>query len=347
MRNVELEDFTMSKHTPETLAAICDRLVVHPYLKPAARSVGIDPSTLFAWLEKSRADPSSLSFVWSEVQAPFHQHVAAAMRMSVLLIESNARELALNGFDEVVTFQGRVQYEFDPRYIGVDDDTMVTLGLDKPSVEYHRYKRDMDGNAVPLKVKRKPSDALVTTVLRAHFRKLYGEHKSVSIGGGVLVIGARHVPTAPKTIENKAPEYVEMTPIEASDEEDVKRGGYLAVGPKLGPEELEELARQSAFDPREIEFVDEEDDGVSDAGASEDDAPIKEKVGDVEPNLTSNTAATGSAPSAAQPSSAQMRKPSLGASPAREDKPNGTRSAASGADRIGYGRPAPGGFKVC
>lgn len=337
----------MAKCTPEKLAAICDRLVAHPYLKPAARAVGVNPSTLFAWLEKSRADPSSLSFVWSDVEAPFHQHVAAAMRMSVLLIESNAREMALNGFDEIVTFQDQVQYEFDARYVGVDDATMVKLGLDKPSVEYHRYKRNADGSAIPLKVRRKPSDALVTVVLRAHFRKLYGEHKSVSFGGGVLVVGARHVPTAPKTIENKAGEYVDMTPIEASDEEDVKRGGFLAVGPKLISEELEEYARQFASNPREIEFVDEEADGESDAGASDDDAPIKEKVGDVEPNLTSKEASTGSAPSAAQPSSAQVRKPSLGASPAREDKPDATRSAPSVADRIGYGQPAPGGFKVC
>ena len=336
----------MSKHTPETLAAICDRLVVHPYLKPAARAVGINPSTLFAWLEKSRADPSSLRFVWADVKAPFHQHVAAAMRMSVLLIESNAREMALNGFDEVVTFQGQIQYELDPRYVGVDDDTMATLGLNKPSVEYHRYKRNADGSAIPLKVKRKPSDALVTTVLRAHFRKLYGEHKSVSVGGGVLVVGARHMPTAPKTIENKAGEYVDMTPIEASDEEDVKRGGFLAVGPKLTSEELEEYARQGGFDPREIEFIDEEGDDESKVGASDDNSRIREKDGDVEPDPASSAAAaTGSAPSAAQPSSALVSEPSLGASMAREGKPDATPPL--GADRIGYGPPAPGGFKVC
>ena len=106
------------------------------------------------------------------------------------------------------------------------------------------WSSDTDGCAIPLKVKRKPSDALVTTVLRAHFRKLYGEHKSVSIGGGVLVVGARHAPTASKTIENKPGEFVEVAPIETSDEEDVKRGGFLVVGPKATAEELEELARR-------------------------------------------------------------------------------------------------------
>jgi hypothetical protein len=263
-RNLELEGFTMSKHTPKTLAAICDRLVAHPYLKPAARSIGIDPSTLFAWLDKSRADPSSLSFVWSDVKAPFHEHVAAAMRMSVLMIESNAREMALNGFEEVVTFQGRVQYELDPRYVGVDDDTMVKLGLDQPSVEYHRYRRDADGNAIPLKVRRKPSDALVTVLLRAHFRKLYGEHKSVSVGGGVLVVGARHAPTAPRTIENKPGEYVDMTPIEASEEEDAKRGGFLVVGPLRSSEELE--AKYGGPQVIEdVEFIDEDDNVEPDA----------------------------------------------------------------------------------
>ena len=33
-----------------------------------------------------------------------------------------------------------------------------------------------------MKVRRKPSDALITMILRAHFRKLYGEHKSLSVG---------------------------------------------------------------------------------------------------------------------------------------------------------------------
>jgi hypothetical protein len=249
----------MAKHTPETLAAICDRLVAHPYLKPAARSIGIDLSTLFAWLEKSRADPASLSFVWSEVEAPFHQHVAAAMRMSVLLIESNARELALNGFDEVVTFQGRVQYELDPRYIGMDDGSMATLGFDKPSVEFHRYKRDADGNAIPLKVRRKPSDALVTTVLRAHFRKLYGEHKSVSVGGGVLVVGAAQALAAPKTIDHKPGDYVDMLPIEASEEEDAKRGGYMVVGPRAKTSaEIDERERQLLSTKCVVEFREED-----------------------------------------------------------------------------------------
>ena len=306
----------MAKHTPKPLAAICDRLIAQPYLKPAARSVGIDPSTLFAWLEKSRADP------------PFHQHVAAAMRMSVLLIESNARELALNGFDEVVTFQGRVQYELDPRYVGVDDDTMVKLRLNKPSVEYHRYRRDADGNAIPLKVRRKPSDALVTTVLRAHFRKLYGEHKSVSVGGGVLIVGASAAPASSKAIERKPVDYIDMVPIEASVEEDARRGGYMVVGPRAKTSaEIEERELQLLSTEHVVEFREKDDDG--------------------EPDVTSNAAATGSAPSAGQPSSTLERKPSLGASAARGGKPDATRSASSGADRIGYGRPPPGGVKVC
>jgi hypothetical protein len=275
-RDLEWEDVTMAKHTAETLAAICDRLVAHPYLKPAARAVGIDPSTLFAWLEKSRSDPPSLSFVWSELEAPFHQHVAAAMRMSVLLIESRAREMALNGFDEVVTFQGQVQYELDPRYVGVDDATMLKLGLDKPSVGYHRYRRDAAGQAIPLKVKRKPSDALVTTVLRAHFRKLYGEHKSVSVGGGVLVVGGAQEMAPARAIDHrepKRPEYLEMTPIEASEEEEARRGGFMVVGQRAKTSaEIEEREREYLSKTIVIEFVESEGDGQL-AAATGDNGP--------------------------------------------------------------------------
>ena len=320
----------MAKLTPETLSAICDRLVVHPYLKPAARAVGIDPSTVFAWLEKSRSDPPSLSFTWSEVDAPFHEHVAAAMRMSVMLIESRAREMALNGFDEVVTFQGRVQYELDPRYVGVDDATMVKLGLDKPSVDYHRYKRDAKGKAIPLKVKRKPSDALVTTVLRAHFRKLYGEHKSVSVGGGVLVVGTSHPLAAPKTIEHKPTDYVDMIPIEASEEEEARRGGYMAVSQRAkSSAELEERERRYLSRQHEIEIQFQEDD-------ESEKEPSRAKP-DPAPGDASGVASAATTPNKLESAIGGERKAAATASASKPVRETG----------IGYGAPPPGGYKVC
>jgi hypothetical protein len=341
----------MTKHTPENLAAICDRLVAHPYLKPAARSIGINPSTLFGWLEKSRSDPAALSFVWSDAKAPFHEHVAAAMRMSVLMIESRAREMALNGFDEVVTFQGQVQYELDERYVGLDDDTMRTLGLDQPSVGYHRYKRDADGRAIPLKVKRKPSDALITMVLRAHFRKLYGEHKSVSVGGGVLVVGAPKATAAPKAIEHKPGEYIDMAPIEAGDEEVAKRGGLLVVGPPAKTSaELDQLARRCKSNKCVVEFIDEDGDIEPDslvsaaptADRDEDTATAREEA------ICEDQAKQSDGPESAA-------RVGLGTA-VRNDTPRPKSSRAtgpsprpyqSGRDHIGAGKVLPGGMKVC
>ena len=81
------------------------------------------------------------SFVWSEVETPFHRH-APRRCAGVLLIESNARELALNGFDEVVTFQGRVQCGSIRVYIGVDEPRWSSLGSTSLPSIYHRYRRD-------------------------------------------------------------------------------------------------------------------------------------------------------------------------------------------------------------
>lgn len=109
-------------------------------------------------------------------------------------------------------------------------------------------------------------------VLRAHFRKLYGEHKSVSVGGGVPVVGASPTPTATKTIEHKPSEYVDMTPIEASQEEEARRGGLMVVtATAKTSEELEAVERRLRESPIDVEFIEADDDETgSDATAGND-----------------------------------------------------------------------------
>ena len=95
-----------------------------------------------------------------------------------------------------------------------------------------------------------------------------------------------------------------MVPIEASVEEDAKRGGYMVVGQRSENVcgNRQEPERQILLYRAHCRFKKE----VATLGFK---------------GLASNAAATGSAPSGAQPSSAPVRDPSLGASAARGANP--------------------------
>lgn len=157
-----------------------DALVVHGHYSTAARICGIAERTIFRWIDRSKQDQqnnvadSPFLIAWSEATAYFHEHCAVAFRMNVALIESRARELALRGFEEPVVFQGRLSYVEDETLVGLDDAALAILGLPD------RYKRDAQGNRIPLTVHRKPSDQLVLKMLAAHFPRTYGERVEVN-----------------------------------------------------------------------------------------------------------------------------------------------------------------------
>ncbi len=110
------------------------------------------------------------------------------MKMQVHIVESQARKLAFDGWDEPVFFQGKQCYVEDERKAGGDLDWCEMIDGHRDYV-----KRDpATGDRIPLMAKRKPSDALVFAVLKAYMPKAYGtnvEH-NVNHQGGVLVIGA-------------------------------------------------------------------------------------------------------------------------------------------------------------
>ena len=85
------------------------------------------------------------------------------MRLSALMIEATARHHALNGFDEVQVFQGRICWREDPKLAGLSDEELARIG------RTDRYERNPDGSFVPLTVRRKPSDQLVLKMLASHF----------------------------------------------------------------------------------------------------------------------------------------------------------------------------------
>jgi hypothetical protein len=187
------------KKSPETFVELCDLLCVQPFYTSAANILGVEASTIFRWLQASQRNPEAYEFEWSDCIAPLHVHVRSAMRINAHLIESQARKMALEGFEEPVYFAGRPQFKEDEKLVGVPDDELELFWGVKD-----RYERDENGNRIPLMVRHKPSDALVLKILAAAFPKVYGtniEH-NVTHQGGVMVVGASR--DAKPVVEAKA-----------------------------------------------------------------------------------------------------------------------------------------------
>lgn len=191
----------MTKRNSETFAELCDILVNEPHYAAAARRLGINVKTILRWLYGSQLSPADYTFTWSDYEAPLHEHVKSAMRLSAHLLESKARHDAIHGTDEPVIYQGQVQYQVDPRLVGKDlDECELWHG--------HRdhFLRDAAGNCIPLTINRPPSDALRMKMLSAHFPTVYGDHSTVDVrhGGSVKVLSPYSRDAKPmKQIESK------------------------------------------------------------------------------------------------------------------------------------------------
>ncbi len=249
----------MTKRNHDLLRDLLDELCVTPIYTAACARCGISTKTLWRYIRASQRedDPESFCLVWGEVEDWFHNHLKHAMRLSALMIEATARHHALNGFDEIQVFQGKVCWKEDARLAGLDDEALTMLGY------ADRYERNPDGSLVPLTVRRKPSDQLVLRMLAAHFPRTYGEKVQHEHNGTITMRIARDGKMRPQTpakdLDDQSNELVESAesgPVEPSQ---MKIG--LVVGEKLGREELERLyGGEQTSQP--IEFEEIEEDGT-------------------------------------------------------------------------------------
>lgn len=251
----------MTKRNYDLLRDVLDELCVTPIYTAACARCGISTKTLWRYIRISQRKDESESFwlVWCDVEDWFHNHVKHAMRMSALTIEATARHHALNGFDEVQVFQGKVCWKQDPKLAGLDDEALTMLGY------ADRYEHNPDGSLIPLTVRRKPSDQLVLKMLSAHFPRTYGDRVEHQHSGTITMRVGRDGKMRPQTpakdLDDQSNEFVESAdggPVEPSQ---MKIG--LVVGEKLGREELERLyGGEQASQPIEFEEI-EEDDSVT------------------------------------------------------------------------------------
>jgi transposase-like protein len=178
------------KKGPELFIEICDQLVGNPSLTNACRAVGIAPSTLFRWIADCAERPHLYEFEFADFgTVTLAQAIKLTRRMAVALINSEIHRRALLGNDEVVVFQGRLQYRDNPKFVGWTDEEMSALGFSPAD----RILRDKNGNPVPLTVTRPPSDALSLAVMKAMGGPEWADRRSVdvNVGGGVMVLGRK------------------------------------------------------------------------------------------------------------------------------------------------------------
>jgi hypothetical protein len=177
----------MTKLSHELLCDVLDQLCATPIYSAACARCNLSTKSLWRYLRASlrEQEPERYRFVWGDVEDWFHNHLKQAMRMSALMIEATARHHALNGFDEVQMFQGKVCWKEDPKLAALDDEALKMLGYPD------RYERNADGSLIPLTVRRKPSDALVLKMLAAHFPRTYGEKVSHEHNGiiSLMIVG--------------------------------------------------------------------------------------------------------------------------------------------------------------
>jgi hypothetical protein len=144
-----------------------------------------------------------------------------------------------------------------------------------------------------------------------------------------------------RTVEAKPSEYIDMKPIEASEEEEEQRGGFMVVAVRAKtPAELEERARQAQADRYVIEFEEAGHDIAPSAAPSRQDSPEA-----ADPGAISRSKAVATADI---PKPAPTR---VGASPGAAAKPQASATAidepvGDGRERLGAGKVAPGGYRV-
>jgi hypothetical protein len=231
----------------DRLPEILDCMALGLNYTEIARRLAIDPKTIFNWMARSKAGDPKFIVNWSGVEAQFAAHARSAVRMSVMMIEAQARDFALRGFEEPVVYQGEVQYQRDPELVG-RPDLVELLGLPD---DYLR----VDGRVQIQTVTRKPSDALVTLMLRSHL-KTYADKASVDVNvGGVLRLQRPDERSAPKVIEHQS---ADTFSLEDDDSEQAPRG-QLALGrPARDSAELDKWNRDGEFAPQPVAFVDAE-----------------------------------------------------------------------------------------
>ncbi|MGA9134951.1 MAG: hypothetical protein WB384_23350, partial [Candidatus Sulfotelmatobacter sp.] len=113
---------------------------------------------------------------WRGETAKFHEHFISAMDEGGDQLKAFAFRVA-TGYDEILTYKGRVSYKFDP--------VLLSLGHQGPDA----YLKDENGNPVPETVPK--CDLKTARLFLELYHPNYGKDRKIDVThkSGVLVIG--------------------------------------------------------------------------------------------------------------------------------------------------------------
>jgi hypothetical protein len=236
------------------IPAYLDCLVVGS-ISSACRAVGIDKSTHYSWLIRSKQGDEALQAIeWLGTTAPFHVHVEQHVPvLAIQAIESAALERARDGCWIPSVHQGAPVFLHDERIIKFFGTTDVDPDLIEMQFgQRDTYLRDEEGNRVQARTWLKPDTGLVSLMLSAWKRRRYGTHVSVESKSETVLRLERPEERTMKTINAKPVSF-------GDDEESTTQGAKLALGrPAASSEEFDQWAAQGEFAPAPVTFVDQQ-----------------------------------------------------------------------------------------
>jgi hypothetical protein len=183
------------KNTPENLKRLLSYVAEMPVASDAARRIGIDYSTLKYWLQRSLEGRPGDGFDMvlgdgdesanEDDTIRFHEAWDSAMLVGVGRVETATIRRA-SGYDEALTYQGRVKYKLDPERV------TIARMLGDPEDSAECYLLDQFGAPVPETVWKMDPD-LAMFILKTRRPDVYGNKATVDVNvrGGVLVVGMK------------------------------------------------------------------------------------------------------------------------------------------------------------
>jgi hypothetical protein len=183
------------KNTQERLIRALAYAAEMPVGADVARRLGVSYTTIKYWLQKSFEGAPGDGFDIAmgdddengtdDNTIRFHDAWDVAMMAGVEAVEAATIKRA-TGYDEALTYQGRVQYKYDPEKLA----TSRELGL--PELVPENYLLDRFGAPVPETIYKMDPD-LAMFILKARKAQVYGAKAQVDVNvkGGVLVVGVR------------------------------------------------------------------------------------------------------------------------------------------------------------
>lgn len=187
------------KNTPDRLQRLLGYIAEMPVTTDACKRASIGVTTLKFWLQKSKEGKPGDGFDMmlgvddengeENNAVRFHDAWDAAMEAGVGEVERSVHQRG-KGYEEVLTYQGKVQYKLDPEKY----DLYVLLGDPIDERNPDMWLRDARGVPVPETVWKMDPD-LAMFILKTRKPLVYGAKASldVNVKGGVLVIPMRTV----------------------------------------------------------------------------------------------------------------------------------------------------------